>query len=250
LEVVVVRGGVDGVAEEEGLDDTADAWFFESFEEVVEVYGAAFDEALYGFVDEVEGDGDAVITGKALLDDFACDGVDEPGLALCLLVDVGDGVGLEDLSCLGGVLGVEGGDFIGGEVPEGQGFGDDIERAEAAEGLVIRADETPVVTDVAQADKGDGVWEGEAGVAADVSVTELGDEGEEEGEWEAVNFVEEEDKGAVEEAAVLGVGVLEDSCVVVEIGVLQEYPGVGYLLVFERPAEGVEQGIDAFFGVG
>jgi hypothetical protein len=45
------------LAEEEGLYDTADAWFLESFEEVVEVDGAVFDEVLDGLMDEGNGDG-------------------------------------------------------------------------------------------------------------------------------------------------------------------------------------------------
>jgi hypothetical protein len=111
-EVVVVEAVFYIVAEEQGLYDFGDAWFLESFEEVVEVNGVVLDEALYGVVDVVEGDGDAVVAVEALLDDFVCDGVDEPGLAECLFVNVVDGVGFEDLSGFGGVLGVEGGNLI------------------------------------------------------------------------------------------------------------------------------------------
>jgi hypothetical protein len=250
LEVVVVRGGVDGVAEEEGLYDAADAGFLESFEEVVEVDGAVLDEALDGLVDVVEGDGDAVIAVEALFDDFACDGIDEPGLSERLLVDVVDGVFLEDLSGFGGVLCVEGGDFVTGEVLEGHGLGDDVEGAEAAEGLVFGADEAAVVTDVTEADEGDGVGKGETGGTVDISVAELCDEGDEEGGAESVGFVEEEDEGAVEAAAVAGEGALEDVSVVVEIGVLEEGLPMWEIGVFEGTVDGTEKGEDAVLGVG
>jgi hypothetical protein len=94
------------------------------------------------------------------------------------------------------------------------------------------------------------VWERDAGGAADVAIAELGDEGEEEGEGESVDFVEEEDQGTVEDTAVSGEGVLEDAGVVVEIGALEESLGVGDVLSFEGTSDGVEQGVDTFFGVG
>jgi hypothetical protein len=132
-EIVVVGAAGYIVAEEEGLDDVSDAGFLEVFEEAVEVNGAALDEALDGVVDVVEGDGAAVVTLEGLLDDFAGDGVDEPRLAECLLVDMFDGIGLEHLPCFGGMLCVEGGNLIEGEVLEGHGFGDDVEGAGGAE---------------------------------------------------------------------------------------------------------------------
>jgi hypothetical protein len=98
-------------------------------------------------------------------------------------------------------LGVEDGYLLAGEVPEGHGLGDDVEGAGGAEGLAFGADTVFVVADVAQADKGDGVGKRAVDIAAGVTVAELCDEGDEDGFGEAVGFVEEDDEGAVEEAA-------------------------------------------------
>jgi hypothetical protein len=249
-EVVVVVAVGDIVAEEEGLYDAADAGFLEAFEEVVEVDGAVFDDALYGVVDAGEGDGGGVVAVEDFVDDFACDGVDEPGLALCLLVDVVNGIKLEDLSGFGGVLGVEGGDFVAGEVLEGHGLGDDVEGAGGAEGLAFGADAVFVVAEVTEADEGDGVWEGEAGGAVNVAVAELCDEGDEEGFGEAVGFIEEENEGTVKMSAEAREGTLEDVTVAVEVGVLQEGFAVRDIGVFHGIIHGMEEVVGAFFGVG
>jgi hypothetical protein len=72
-----------------------------------------------------------------------------------------------------------------------------------------------VVTEVAQADKGNGPGEGNDGGAVNVTVAELCDEGDEYGFGEAVDFVEEEDERAVDGSAVVRECGLEDTSGVV-----------------------------------
>jgi hypothetical protein len=107
-----------------------------------------------------------------------------------------------------------------------------------------------VVTDVAQADKGYGVWEGDAGVAVNISVAELCDEGDEDGFGESVGFVEEDDQGAVKMSAEAGEGTLEDVSVAVEVGVLEEGFAVWDIGVFHGIIHGMEEVVGAVFGVG
>jgi hypothetical protein len=161
-----------------------------------------------------------------------------------------DGCLLKDLSRLGGVLGVEGGYLLAGEVLEGHGLGDDVEGAGGAQRLAFGADTVFVVADVTQADEGDGVWEGDAGGAVNVAVAELCDEGNEDGFGEAVGFVGEEDEGAVEKAAVLGESAAEDVVMVVEVGVLEEHFPMWESKVEQGVIHGAEESEDAVPGFG
>jgi hypothetical protein len=68
-----------------------------------------------------------------LLDGLLGERVDEPGLALGELEGAGVGARGEDLAGVGGVLGVELGDLVGGEVQEGEGADLDVEGAGGAE---------------------------------------------------------------------------------------------------------------------
>lgn len=104
---VVVEGvAAHRVAGNQGLDDAADTRLGEAGEQRVEVGGAGEDEALFGLVDGLRGDG--LRGGDVhLVHDFPGERVDEPRLSGGELEDAGDRLVREELPGLVGVLGVQ-----------------------------------------------------------------------------------------------------------------------------------------------
>ena len=194
---VVFGDGGEGLAGEEGLDDLADAGLAEALGEAVEVGVLAADQLLLGGVDDGRGDRLGGI-GDELLDRLLGERVDQPGLALGEVKGACAGLGGEDLAGVLGVLGVELGDLLGGEVAEGEGADLDVEGAGGAEATgavgVAAGWRGLVVADVAEADERERT--GEVGGAAGVAVAELAEDGDQDGPGEGVDLVEEEDEGA------------------------------------------------------
>jgi hypothetical protein len=208
LEVVVLTVSYL-ITQQDRLNGIPDTLFLETFEEVVEVHGSVPDKSLYSFVDEVESHGRAVITGEALLDHFASDGIDQPRLAERLFIDVVDGLLLKDLSRVGGMLAIESGDLLAGEVFEGHHLGDDIEGTHSPHGGRIGADMDAVIANVTQPHERYGMQERDTGVAADITVAELRDERDQERKGQPVDFVEKDNERLVQQAAIIGDSQME-----------------------------------------
>ena len=204
-DVVVVGLQVEHVARQHRTEDLLDAGFGEPGRERVQMGRPGKDELFLRRLQMV--DRDRLCHGNGeFFDGLAGECVDEPRLAGGQFVGVVDGAGGEGLAGLGGVLGVEVGDLVQGEVTEPQRLQLDVERAGGPQPGRVTPGGGPgdprnreaisgaAVADVSQAAQRDGP--GERGGAAVVAVAELAEDAEERLAAQRVDLVEEQDQWA------------------------------------------------------
>ena len=164
---------------------------------------AAADYGLLRRRDVLSRDGLAVVEAMYLLDALAGQRVDQPGLSPAELHDLIQHARGERLPRRLGVLRVERGDLVGGEVSQHHVLGDDVERANLPQRLAVGAYLRLVVAYVQHADKRDGRGEWDV-VAVYVAVPQLAKEGNKHVAGKAVRLVEKNDKRLDYAAAELG----------------------------------------------
>ncbi len=150
LQVVVVRVELRQCAGQHRFDDAADAGLGEACGQGVEVGGTGENQPLLGRFHVIQSD---PLWGgnREFLDDFTGQRVDQPRLPGGQLDRPVHRLCSERLAGLGGVLGVELADLVGGEISQPQRLQLDIEGAGGAEPVRVATGGDFVVADVAKA---------------------------------------------------------------------------------------------------
>jgi hypothetical protein len=143
-EIVVHYVRAEQRAREDGLDDPADPRVVELVHQRVQVGVSPVDQEVFRRLDVGLEDGLCAV-GDDVLHDLPGQRVDEPRLPAGLLEGVADRLGLEGLARPGGVLRVQLGDLVPGEVAQREGVALDVEGRRRPERLTVRAHPDAVV---------------------------------------------------------------------------------------------------------
>jgi hypothetical protein len=131
------------------LDEAAHPRLAQLVGELIQVGDAAQDQVLLGLVDQRDVDGaGAVAPGGDLEAALVGQRIDQPGLALGQVPDPLQGLGREDLPGLGRVLAEQRGHLLGGEVPQAQRLGLDVEGTAAGDRRRLGAGVDAVVAQI------------------------------------------------------------------------------------------------------
>ncbi len=107
------------------------------------------DKLFFGSFHDFCGDGMGVVfslrVSKACL---ICQGVDQPGLAFCVVQDLGEDCFFKSLICFFGVLPEEFSDLLSGDVSQADAFRLDVEAASSRDDLTLLVRVYPVVSNV------------------------------------------------------------------------------------------------------